>query len=364
MLYIYKGGILKRIILAALIMVFTAGQAAFALTIAVAGNSTNASVVSIYHAAQIAAEEAGVDGINVVFIENDAEAAEKIKNAGKETAVLGLFDTADAGLISQFPEIPFISLSPDYAALTINANAFRAMISASQMAQALCRADIQLFEKGSFAVLWEEGSPEYEAIASAYADTVRKNNGRLLYHRSAAADRGDYNAILIRIRELKAKVIFYAGSMEQAAKIAKQSKSLNVGAVFTSTDEIYSKKFIKAASPGDDGSEFVTKFPASPYSFKGSRPFLSVYDKRFGWPSGYVPFAYDITKMLIENHKAGNFGIEGIAAGSYSGLTGKISFNQSRELADPEFYIYIIRRKEFMHMKLTPSQRDAFNKAR
>lgn len=338
--------------------------AAYAVTIAVAGNSENASAVSVYNAVVMAAEESKDTEIKVVFIDiDDEDPAKKIREAGETAAVIGMFAAKNAGLMAQFPEIPFISLSPDYASLTINVNAFRAMISNSQMAQALCRADIKLFEKGSFAVLWEDGV-EYENIAASYAETVRLNGGRLLYNRSAAADRDDYNAILIRIRELKAKVIFYAGSMEQAAKIAKQSKALNVGAVFTSTDDIYSKRFIKAAGPGADGAEFVTKFPASPYSFKASRPFLAAYDKRFGWPTGYVPFAYDAAQMVISAVKDGRTGIEGLKSYSYGGLTGKISFDGSRELVNPDFYLYIIRRNEFLNMKFTPSQRDDYNKAR
>ncbi len=335
--------------------------------IAVLGNSSNAACSAIYNAAMMAAEEKQSSEESgkpaVVFIQDGEGAAEGIKEHGVK-AVMGIINENHKELMGLFPEIPFVSLSPDFAGLTISPNSFRAMISNSQMASALCRADIKIFGKNSFAVVWEEGNSEYESIANTYADTVRANGVKLLYQRSAAPDRDDYNAILIRLRELKMQVIFYAGSMEQAAKMAKQSKALNVGAVFTSTDNIYSKRFINAAAAGADGAEFVTKFPASPYSFKGSRAFLSAYDKRFGWPAGYVPFAYDAANMVIKFAAGEDTSLEALAGLSHRGITGNLSFDRSRELKSPDFYLYIIRRKEFLNFKFSPQQRDSYNTAK
>lgn len=335
--------------------------------IGVIGNSSNAECVAIYNAALIAAEEkqdiAAHGKPGVVFIQEGEGAAEAIRGHGVK-AVMGLINEKHAELMGAFPEMPFVSLSSDFAGLTRNPNAFRAIISNSQMARALCRADIKIFGRGSFAVVWEEGNSEYESIAKAYADTVIDNGARLLYQRSVAPDRDDYNAILIRIRELKAQVVFYAGSMEQAVKIAKQAKELNVGAVFTFTDNIHSKRFIKATGAAAEGVQFVTKFHVSPYSFKGSRQFLGTYKKRFGWPSGYVPFAYDAANMLIQLVAAESTPAEALKGVTHRGLTAVISFDGAREMREPAFFLYIIRKQEFLHFRFAQQHRDAYNTAK
>ncbi len=330
------------------------------------GNSHNASSVSLYNALSLTVEAANNTNnpyeVNAVFFnENEENAADVIKSRGNLLALLGCFSEKNSEIIEKINDMPLISIWKGYIDFNEKdkANVFRVCPTEAQLAEDLSRFVITVLTKNKSAIVYTEGSTDYLRAAEAFAANSKANKVWANYFKSVPPDRDDFTNILLRLRDLKVQAIYFAGSMEQAAELSKKSKEMNVGAIFTSTDAINSRTFIRKARAGSENACFASVIPPSLYSFRSMRAVLKEFRKKFTNEDMHMPYVFDAANIVLKCVAAGKRSAGDVAAcmrdTSYKGATGPIGFNKRGIRVNANAYFYIIARKEVLYRSLGES---------
>ena len=361
-------------ILLSFIVVFSTGVLSMdTYRIGVLGNTTSTIAKAALNTIELLSESHS-NTINpfkleaVFFDESDGSVKDKIKSTGFLMAVIGCFSEDHKDIFENIKDTALISICSQCSRFTDNDNAFRVVASEIELARILARVAIAVLGRKQFSIVYEESNEEYEKMANAYIETIKANGAVVDHVKTVAPDRTDFTKIIMFIRDKRSRVIYFIGSPEQAALFAKQSRKMNTGAVFTSTSDIFNRSFIRKAKKGAEGAEFVTKTPPSVWRIKKLRKFMSKYSGKYETSSRYIPYVYDTTGMILEALDTGKRErkeiIEYMKNNPYKGVLGEMSFNENRENTNPEFYFYIIRRKEFLHMKFDVKKRDLYKRAK
>ncbi|MFP4466571.1 MAG: ABC transporter substrate-binding protein [Candidatus Goldiibacteriota bacterium] len=342
--------------------------------IGAAGNTSNSIAKSCLNMAELIASEYS-DTINgryvetAVFDDTSADFKKDMKNTKNLIAVIGCFDERHSEAVEAMEKTSFISVCSQYEAFNEYDNAYRICASESQLAAALARTDIAVFGRRNFGVIYVEGNEDYKSMADAYTETVRENGAVISQFRGVSPERTDFKNILIYLRDKRVRVIYFAGGSRQAGMIARQANELNVGAVFTGTSDIFTRKFIKSAKSGGEGAEFTTKLsPESVWQMKSFAPVMRKYSKRYTEVNKYLPYIYEAALTageICEYISDGGGDVkEYLKNMKQKGITGDIIFNDRGERLDPAFYLYIIRRSTFWHYPIKGETLEKYKKAK
>lgn len=363
-----------KIILTVLFMIFLniAAEAKNIYTIGFIGNSLSSNSNNLYDALSLIIEDLNKNNENYElqnkFLDDNENLENNIKQENNLIAITGVILEKHKKILENINDIPVFLIGTEYLSIEDKKNIFRIAPSNIDLAKILCRIQIAVLQKRKFAILYTEGYDEYLKIAEAYKDTVLKNRATVDYFRSVDAERKDFEAILIRLRELKVNTIFFAGGMEQAALIAKQSMELNVGADFSSLSDICSKEFIKKAKDGSQGAHFVLLTPPSLYSLKQMGGFLEKYNETHKGTDAKLPYIFDTLNIINDCIKKGitdkSSLVNCIYANNYQGVTGNIQFDEKGLRINYPPYFYVIRGKEFLYRRLNAKEKDLFYKMR
>jgi branched-chain amino acid transport system substrate-binding protein len=336
------------------------------------GNTNNAASNAMYSSLKFA-----IDSFNLTksaysvapqfFSDTDPASADSIKNSGNLIGVIGSFGAGTKNVIDNVTDIPLISAVSEnsYFNVTGRANLFRTAASDAQLAADTCRFLIAVSLKAKLAVVYSSESDEYARMAQAFKNTADRNKIWSQYFKEVEADRKDFTAVLLRLRDLKVHNIYFAGNAFQAAALARQSSDMNVGADFSSTHLICTSAFIKTAKAGAQGAVFAAIAPSSLYGFKQFRPALKEFTKVCKSDDIHIPYVYDSANLLLNClsiRKTDKSEIlKYIRNNSFDGVTGAISFKENGDRSNPPSYFYIIRNKDFLQRSLMGSETAAFN---
>lgn len=345
-------------------------QAKDVFTVGFIGDTLSASSKNMFDALTIILSEKNNDNYELqgkFFNETDENIVNQIKNGNNLIALTGNINEKHKSIFQNVKDVPVFLIGSEYLSVEDFENIFRLAPSNIDLAKILCRIQISVLYKDKFAILYVEGYDEYLKTAEAYKNTVEKNKGRVDYFRSVDEQRKDFEAILLRLRELKVNTIFFAGGYEQAALLARQASELKVGSDFSSIPDICNKNFIKKAKYGSQGVHFVLPTPPSLYSLKPMRNFLEKYNETHRGNDSKLPYLFDVIDIIdsfIKNKVDKKSFIDYLKEQEFSGVTGKIKFNEKGLREEYIPYFYVIRGKEFLYRKLNASEKELYYKMR
>lgn len=364
---------MKKLFVFTLLLVAAILPAAMAkdnYTIGFLGNSANARSVSVFNAVKLAADEfnstSTAYSVNAVFIEDTATAVDAVKNQPNMIGLIGSFLNSDSQVLEAAGDMPEMCVSGDYPGLggAAKRNIFRLCASDNQLARDTCRFLITVLSNDRLAVIYSGDNNGFDDMAAAFKSEAGKNHIALRYYKEVDPDRKDFNAVLLRVRDLRAQNIYFAGPADQAALLARQSSEMNVGADLSSTSLIGVRSFIKTAKAGSRGAVYASISPSSIYGFKKFGDIYERYRKIYKGNDMHIPYAYDAAQLLLSALPAGKTGHADIAAYlrgiSFAGATGDINFKESGERSGPPCYFYIIIGNEPLQRNLSQSEFKAF----
>lgn len=335
------------------------------------GNSNNASSQSLYNTLSLTCEAlnntANNYDIDPVFFDEDSPgAADEINGKGGLLAVLGCFTEGNAAIPGKINSTPLMDVCKSYPGPGENGknNFFRVCPSEEKLASDLVRFAYSVLENDRMAVVYTEGSGGYAQAAEAFAGTMRRNRITADYIKSVAADRTDFTNIILRIRDMKRQIVYFAGPPDQAAELAKGLVSMNTGANFMGMSDIGTRAFLKKTKIGTQSACYASVVPSTLYSLKKFVPFLEAYDKRFASQDMYMPFVYDAAMMAASCLKSGSRTGPDVSAClrgmKYSGITGDISFAENGDRNKSETFFFIMYRKEILPRQLSETEMKKF----
>jgi ABC-type branched-subunit amino acid transport system substrate-binding protein len=334
------------------------------------GNSNNASAQALYNTLSLTCEAmnntANPYEVAPVFFNEDSGPADEINGKGDLLAVLGCFSEKHSAILGKVNNTPLINVCKSYPGFIDKekTNLFRVCPAEAKLASDLARFAYSVLEKDRMAVVYTEGNEEYKQAAGAFAETMRRNRIPADYVKSVAADRTDFTNVILRVRDMKKQIVYFAGPTEQAVELAKETVAMNTGANFIGMSDIGNKAFLKKAKIGTQSACFASVVPSSLYNLKKFVPFLTMYDKRFTGQDMYMPFVYDAAMMAASCLEAGKKSGPDISAClksiNYSGITGDISFAADGDRKRSETFFYVMYRKEILPRRISEAEMKKF----
>ena len=160
----------------------------------------------------------------------------------------------------------------------------------------------------------------------------------------------DFSAQLTNIKRANADLLFFGGVDNQAALLVKRIKQLGMRTQFLGGGAIADTIFTNIAGTDAAEGSLAWEYWRSLEQLPGGKSFAEKYRKKFGTDNlTYSPFSYDATWLAItamvqaKSTKAAEV-IPAIRDIHYSGITGKISFDQRGDLENPTSTLYQVKK--------------------
>lgn len=200
------------------------------------------------------------------------------------------------------------------------------------------------------------------AAGKVFKDAVNETGGHVVMSGSVSSRTSDFNAVLTHIRQAQADYVFFGGTAEQGAALARNINRMGLSLRLVS------------AMAGMAGNLFLTIEPnaaAGTLSVEPGQPLhqmpgWKVFEKRYIGSYGneinqFTIFAYDAAKVLIQAIKDSKTIdrariVESLHKIDYMGATGPISFDSAGDRNFSVFTVYEVQQHKWLPVKiLSPS---------
>jgi len=184
---------------------------------------------------------------------------------------------------------------------------------------------------------------------AAEVERALKGAGVAVVARERTTDKEtDFKAILTRIKQKGADVVFHGGMDATGGIMLKQARELGLKAQFAFGDGACTDEMAGLAGPAGEG---LACSQAGLPAAAASREFLEAFNAKYGPTKLYAPFYYDATNIVIEAMRRADsvepakFTPE-IHKLSHPGATGKIEFDAKGDRRNAEMTLFRMRKGE------------------
>lgn len=185
------------------------------------------------------------------------------------------------------------------------------------------------------------------AYGQGVADAVRSTMGaaglkEILYEGINAGEK-DYSALVTKLKELKADVVYFGGYHPEAGLILRQSAEQNFKFQLIMPDSIASPEFWQIAGPAGEGTMFV--FPSDPQSRPEAKEAVEKIKAGGFVPEGFTLFSYAVIQAFAQGiERAGSDDPAKVAAALKNGepidtVVGKVTFDEKGDLKNASYDI-------------------------
>ncbi len=185
------------------------------------------------------------------------------------------------------------------------------------------------------------------AYGQGVADMVKAkmNEGGLkeIMYEGINAGEKDYNAVVTKLKELKADVVYFGGYHPEAGLILRQAAEQDLKFQLIMPDSIASPEFWAVAGPAGEGTMFV--FPADPQSRPEAKEAVEKIKAGGFVPDGFTLFSYAVIEAFAQGvERAGSDDPAKVAEALKSGgpintVIGPIAFDEKGDIKDAKYDI-------------------------
>ena len=295
----------------------------------------------------------GVLGKRIEFVVEDdrgeaSEAASAVSKLITRDHVVALIGenassrTLAAAPIAQSYGVPLISPSSTNVEVTKKGDyVFRVCFIDSYQGGVLSSFAFHTLKARTAAMLVDARNDYSVGLAAAFRERFEKEGGRIVGELKYAEGDSDFSAQLTAIAALRPDVLVVPGYYTDAGLIARQAKSLGVGATLLGADGWDSPKLAEIGGPAVEGSYFSNHYSVDDPS-PAVRRFVDAYHRRYGAdPDSIAALSYDAIQLLADAiRRAGS--TEGkrvrdalAETKDFEGVTGRITMDADRNPIKP-----------------------------
>ena len=197
------------------------------------------------------------------------------------------------------------------------------------------------------AILFDASNPYGSGLMEAFKADFLQHGGTIVAEEFYSAGDTDFTAQLNAIKEKNPDSIFVPGYYPEAALMIRQARQLGIEAPFLGTDGWDSAEFLKVGGQTVNNCYFASHFSSEHASDK-VKVFSDAYSAKFqSTPPPLAALAYDSIWLLADSLKRSGTAEpaalrDAIAATrDFPGVTGNISFDQSRDPKKPGIVIRV-----------------------
>jgi branched-chain amino acid transport system substrate-binding protein len=177
----------------------------------------------------------------------------------------------------------------------------------------------------------------------------------------------DYSALVTKIKNSHADMVYYGGQYDEAELITKQLKAAGVSIPLMGGDGDFSDTYIKIAGAASEG-DLATSIGVPVDTLPASRHFISTYKSK-GYPGDYAAwggYSYDAATAIIEGVKAvmdANGGklpamsdarakvVDAVQKSDFDGIAGHVSFDQYGDTTNKQLTVYRVKNGKWEAVK-------------
>jgi branched-chain amino acid transport system substrate-binding protein len=161
----------------------------------------------------------------------------------------------------------------------------------------------------------------------------------------------DFKTVLTSLKEKKPELIYFGGIYTEAGLLVKQARELGMTVPFMSGDGSIDPKFIEIAGAAAAEGTYLT-FSPDARKIPTAKPFIELYEKKFGEIGPYSVYAYDAANIFLTAIREagttdGKSVIDKLHSMEFSGALGKITFNEKGDVTVSPYVVWITRGGKF-----------------
>ncbi|MDH4985741.1 ABC transporter substrate-binding protein [Aminobacter anthyllidis] len=152
--------------------------------------------------------------------------------------------------------------------------------------------------KGKNVVVLHDKSAYGQGVADAVKATMNAGGLTELLYEGINAGEKDYSALVTKLKELKADVVYFGGYHPEAGLILRQSAEQNFKYQLIMPDSIASPEFWQIAGPAGEGTMFV--FPSDPQAKPEAKEAVEKIKAGGFVPEGFTLFSYATVQAVAQ----------------------------------------------------------------
>lgn len=203
--------------------------------------------------------------------------------------------------------------------------------------------------KARRAAVVDDGSAFGVRLARQFGRAFTERAGTVTAQASINDKTSDFNEVLNLFKGQQVEVVFFGGSVRQAAELLVSMRRLGLSArLMTGSNGAADKQFLDFAGNSAGGALSIEP-GIPPEKMPQWKQFAQAYAQRGNAPmSTFAPYVYDAAQALVAALKAAGTPDPGKVAQALhklhlQGLTGRLAFDDQGNLLDPGYTIYEVR---------------------
>ncbi|WP_274629641.1 ABC transporter substrate-binding protein [Arvimicrobium flavum] len=197
---------------------------------------------------------------------------------------------------------------------------------------------------GKNVVVLHDKSAYGQGVADAVKATMNANGLTEVLYEGINAGEKDYSALVTKLKELKADVVYFGGYHPEAGLMLRQSAEQNFKFQLIMPDSIASPEFWQIAGPAGEGTMFV--FPSDPQARPEAKEAVEKIKAGGFVPEGFTLFSYATIQAIAQGiERAGtDEDPAAVAAALKDGkpvdtVIGPIAFDKKGDIKDAKYDI-------------------------
>lgn len=196
---------------------------------------------------------------------------------------------------------------------------------------------------GKNVVILHDKSAYGQGVADAVKKTMNEAGLTEVLYEGLNAGEKDYSALVTKLKELKADVVYFGGYHPEAGLMLRQSAEQDFKYQLIMPDSIASPEFWQIAGPAGEGTMFV--FPSDPQSKPEAKEAVEKIKAGGFIPEGFTLFSYATIQAFAEGIKrAGSDDPAKVAEALKNGepistVVGEVVFDEKGDLKNASYDI-------------------------
>jgi branched-chain amino acid transport system substrate-binding protein len=197
--------------------------------------------------------------------------------------------------------------------------------------------------KGKNVVVLHDKSAYGQGVADAVKATMNAGGLKEVLYEGINAGEKDYAALVTKLKDLKADVVYFGGYHPEAGLILRQSAEQNLKFQLIMPDSIASPEFWQVAGPAGEGTMFV--FPSDPQAKPEAKAAIEKIKAGGFVPEGFTLFSYAVIQAIAQGvERAGSDDPAKVAEALKNGqpintVIGEVTFDEKGDLKNASYDI-------------------------
>ncbi len=196
---------------------------------------------------------------------------------------------------------------------------------------------------GKNVVILHDKSAYGQGVADAVKATMNKDGLKEVFYDGINAGEKDYSALVTKLKEMKADVVYFGGYHPEAGLILRQAAEQGFKFQLIMPDSIASPEFWQIAGPAGEGTMFV--FPSDPQAKPEAKEAVEKIKAGGFTPEGFTLFSYAVIQAFAQGiERAGSDDPVKVAEALKNGepihtVVGDVTFDEKGDLKNASYDI-------------------------